>query len=103
VLGVDPNANDRDSKAAYLALSKRYHPHRFARYDSLQISRVATDIFIATKRAYTAMARASLAPPPRTAPAPRGRRRGTSIAPAKQRAPRPGRATRKHPEEGDER
>lgn len=62
VLGVDADASADASRSAFLSLSKRYHPHLYARYDSREISQAATDIFIATKRAYTTMSKCSKPP-----------------------------------------
>ena len=53
VLGLAPGANDDDIRAAYLALSKRFHPHRYARFGSSEHKRVATELYVLVQRAYT--------------------------------------------------
>jgi hypothetical protein len=58
ILGVSQGSDMAQAKAAYHAASKRYHPHRFARYAHPEIKRVVTELFIAHKRAYTTMLRA---------------------------------------------
>jgi hypothetical protein len=62
LLGIDPSADRATMHTAFLKLCKRYHPHAFARFDSPEISRMATQLFIAHKRAYTKLT-ASLPPP----------------------------------------
>jgi tetratricopeptide (TPR) repeat protein len=52
VLGLAPGATKDAIRKAYLDLSKRYHPHVYAHFDSPDISRLATELFIAHKRAY---------------------------------------------------
>lgn len=55
LLGLAPNADGEQVRQAYLTLSKRYHPHVYAHLDSPEISRAATELFIAHKRAYTTL------------------------------------------------
>jgi tetratricopeptide (TPR) repeat protein len=52
VLGLDRSADDDAVRDAYLELSRRYHPHRFARYRSAEASRVAGEIFVRIQSAY---------------------------------------------------
>jgi tetratricopeptide (TPR) repeat protein len=52
VLGLDRTADDESVRLAYLELSKRYHPHRFARYRSAEASRVANEIYVCVQAAY---------------------------------------------------
>jgi len=68
MLGLSPNADEHAAREAYLALSKRYHPHVYAHLDSPEISKLATELFIAHKRAYTSLSslRAPAAEPSRT-------------------------------------
>jgi tetratricopeptide (TPR) repeat protein len=69
-LGVEQNAGAAELRAAYLALSKRYHPHVYAHLDSPEITRAATELFIAHKRAYTLLAsQCAAAPEPDCVPA----------------------------------
>jgi hypothetical protein len=64
VLGVGYEATDAEVRAAFGELTKRYHPDRFARYESLELRQVAAEIFILIRDAYRrladAAARASL-------------------------------------------
>jgi tetratricopeptide (TPR) repeat protein len=81
VLGLGYEATDNDVRAAFGELTKRYHPDRFARYESPQLRALAAEIFILIRDAYrrigdahgraqtlTALGRA---PAPRAVPAPR--------------------------------
>jgi hypothetical protein len=52
VLGVGYEANDGDVRTAFGELTKRYHPDRFARYESNQLRQVAAEIFILIRDAY---------------------------------------------------
>lgn len=52
ILGVDRNSDDAAVRAAFGALTKRYHPDRFARYDSTAVRNVAAEIFILIRDAY---------------------------------------------------
>jgi hypothetical protein len=61
LLGVDQHADPETARAAFLEVCKRYHPHTYARFDSVDVSRIATQLFIAHKRAYTKFG--SLRPP----------------------------------------
>ena len=64
VLGVGYEATDSEVRAAFGELTKRYHPDRFARYESSELRQVAAEIFILIRDAYRrladATARASL-------------------------------------------
>jgi DnaJ-domain-containing protein 1 len=81
VLGVGYEASDSDVRAAFGGLTKRYHPDRFARYESAELRQVAAEIFILIRDAYRrlgdATARAQVlhalgkhAPAPRAVPGP---------------------------------
>jgi hypothetical protein len=81
VLGVGYEASDGDVRAAFGELTKRYHPDRFARYESAELRQVAAEIFILIRDAYRRLGDtnsrvqllASLgkpAPAPRAVPAP---------------------------------
>jgi hypothetical protein len=52
VLGIGYEATDNDVRAAFGELTKRYHPDRFARYDSTELRNVAAEIFILIRDAY---------------------------------------------------
>src|SRR3569623_2190799 len=52
VLGVGYETNDGDVRAAFGELTKRYHPDRFARYQSTQLRQTAAEIFILIRAAY---------------------------------------------------
>jgi hypothetical protein len=51
VLGLDSSATREQARAVFIELSKRCHPHRYARYDSPELTRLSTELFIAYKRA----------------------------------------------------
>jgi hypothetical protein len=81
VLGVGYEATDAEVRGAFGELTKRYHPDRFARYESAELREVAAEIFILIRDAYRrlgdAAARSQLlqslgksAPAPRAVPAP---------------------------------
>lgn len=53
VLGLSPGADDDAIRGAYLELSKRFHPHRYARFGSGEHKRVATELYVLVQRAYT--------------------------------------------------
>ena len=52
VLGIGYEASDNDVRAAFGDLTKRYHPDRFARYESTELRNVAAEIFILIRDAY---------------------------------------------------
>ncbi len=52
VLGVSYEVNDGEVRAAFGELTKKYHPDRFARYESTQLRAVAAEIFILIRDAY---------------------------------------------------
>ncbi len=52
VLGIGYEANDADVRNAFGELTKRYHPDRFARYESVELRQVAAEIFILIRDAY---------------------------------------------------
>jgi hypothetical protein len=52
VLGVGYEATDTDVRAAFGELTKRYHPDRFARYESKDLRTIAAEIFILIRDAY---------------------------------------------------
>jgi DnaJ-domain-containing protein 1 len=80
VLGVGYEASDAEVRAAFGELTKRYHPDRFARYESAELREVAAEIFILIRDAYRrigdAVSRAQVLPaldrssPSRAAPVP---------------------------------
>ena len=84
VLGVGYEATNADVRAAFGGLTKRYHPDRFARYESSELRAVAAEIFILIRDAYRKLATrpvdsrwaASGAPPCHARPGPRRRRWG---------------------------
>lgn len=52
ILGLGYEANDTVVRAAFAELTKRYHPDRFARYQSAEPRRLAAEIFILIRDAY---------------------------------------------------
>jgi curved DNA-binding protein CbpA len=103
VLGVGYEATDAEVRAAFGELTKRYHPDRFARYESAEVRQVSAEIFILIRDAYRrlgdAAARsqllqslgkaASAPPPPRPTarvPAPTAHVATTTTPPALSRA-----------------
>jgi tetratricopeptide (TPR) repeat protein len=81
VLGVGYEAGDAEVRAAFGELTKRYHPDRFARYESTELRQLAAEIFILIRDAYRrlgdAAGRAQVlqslgksAPAPRAVPVP---------------------------------
>jgi tetratricopeptide (TPR) repeat protein len=97
VLGVGYEAGDAEIRTAFGELTKRYHPDRFARYESTELRQLAAEIFILIRDAYRrlgdAAGRAQVlqslgksAPAPRAIPSPS---RTPSVAPprATQRPP----------------
>jgi hypothetical protein len=52
VLGVGYDAGDAEVRKAFGELTKRYHPDRFARYESSELRQVAAEIFILIRDAY---------------------------------------------------
>jgi hypothetical protein len=82
VLGIGYEATDPQVRAAFGELTRRYHPDRFARYESLELRHAAEEIFLLIRDAYRRLAdagaRAQLlqslgmsAPAPRGVPGPR--------------------------------
>jgi len=81
VLGVGYEAGDAEVRAAFGELTKRYHPDRFARYESTELRQLAAEIFILIRDAYRRLGDAAgraqalqslgkAAPAPRAVPAP---------------------------------
>jgi tetratricopeptide (TPR) repeat protein len=79
VLGLSYDADDQTVRAAFNELTKKYHPDRFARYESETARGLAGEIFILVREAYRrlgdvgarAAAQAAMAgkpAPPRAAP-----------------------------------
>jgi hypothetical protein len=56
VLGIGYEAGDADVRQAFGELTKRYHPDRFARYESSELRRVAAEIFVLIRDAYRRLA-----------------------------------------------
>src|SRR5262245_10671140 len=56
VLGVGYETTDGDVRHAFGELTKRYHPDRFARYQSQQLRQLAAEIFILIRDAYRRLA-----------------------------------------------
>jgi hypothetical protein len=90
-LGVEADAPLDGAKKAFLRASKRFHPHKFARHNSDEITKLATEVFIAYKRSYSVLTK--LAPRGAAAagqdPSRNPTRPLTSIAPAASASMRP--------------
>jgi hypothetical protein len=56
VLGVGYETTDADVRASFGELTKRYHPDRFARYQSAKLKQIAAEIFILIRDAYRRLA-----------------------------------------------
>jgi hypothetical protein len=56
VLGVGYETTDADVRHAFGELTKRYHPDRFARYQSAKLRQIAAEIFILIRDAYRRLA-----------------------------------------------
>jgi hypothetical protein len=69
ILGLAENTDLETAKQAFFTLSKSCHPHAFAHFDSPQISKVATALFIARKKALEALQASARAAAPTTGPA----------------------------------
>ncbi|MCP4448737.1 MAG: DnaJ domain-containing protein [Myxococcales bacterium] len=52
LLGLSYEATDQEVRAAFGALSKKYHPDRFTRYESVEIGELANEVFILFRDAY---------------------------------------------------
>jgi len=79
ILGIAHTSGEPEARAAFAELSKKYHPDRFARFQSGEAQRLAGDIFSLLREAYRRIAEAGR--PPR-APSSRGTpMRGTPIPP----------------------
>jgi tetratricopeptide (TPR) repeat protein len=52
ILGVGYSADDNAVRAAFGALTKRYHPDRYARYQSEEAKSLASEVFILIRNAY---------------------------------------------------
>jgi hypothetical protein len=95
VLGLAEGADTGAARSAFLAMSTRYHPHAYSHLDSPEISRLATELFIAHKRAYSALG-AMLRPiavgntaEPKSEPSPAGPARPNSLRPKAPSSVRP--------------
>jgi hypothetical protein len=90
-LGLEPDAPLLSAKETFLRLSKRFHPHKFARHNSSEVTKLATEVFIAYKRAYDLLTKlAPRAAHSQTHEAVRAPQRTlTSIAPAGQSTDNP--------------
>ena len=59
LLGLPNTASDSDIRASFGVLSKKYHPDRFARYESFEIRELANEVFMLLRDAYRAVADAA--------------------------------------------
>jgi tetratricopeptide (TPR) repeat protein len=56
LLDLEYVATDKEVRSAFGALSKRYHPDRFIRYESFEIRELANEVFILLRDAYRSLA-----------------------------------------------
>jgi curved DNA-binding protein CbpA len=70
-LGLVANATADDVRAAFLQLTKQYHPVRFGRM-ALDIRRLSNEVFLALRAAHDALAKASRRPLPSRVGRPHG-------------------------------
>jgi hypothetical protein len=97
VLGVGYETTDADVRAAFGELTKRYHPDRFARYQSAKLRQIAAEIFILIRDAYRRLADdksrqqvvATLGPRAAAKPSPGAARGAAPTVPAPPRLPSP--------------
>ena len=84
-LGIGANATADDVRAAFLQLTKQYHPVRFGRM-ALDIQRLSNEVFLALRAAHDALVKAARRPslPPASLPA---TTQATGAAPPNARAP----------------
>lgn len=52
VLECPPNASANEIRKAFAIMTKRYHPDRFARYDSDEIKHLSSELFLLIRDAY---------------------------------------------------
>lgn len=55
-LDLSYQASDKDVRVAFGALSKKYHPDRFTRYESFELRELANEVFILLRDAYRKVA-----------------------------------------------
>jgi tetratricopeptide (TPR) repeat protein len=59
LLGLPYDTSDNDIRSAFGAMSKKYHPDRFARYESFEIRELANEVFMILRDAYRDIADAA--------------------------------------------
>ena len=72
ILGIAHTSGEAEARAAFAELSKKYHPDRFARFESGEAQKLAGDIFVLLREAYRRIAVEAgrrAAPPTRGTPA----------------------------------
>lgn len=95
VLGVGYDADDQKVRDAFARLTKKYHPDRYARYQSVEARELASEVFILIRDAY----RRTGSPRARELTLRRlQRKRPASQTPAPARAPTPRPAPSDEPE-----
>src|SRR5690242_7864359 len=62
VLDLKRGADDPAIRAAYLQLSRRFHPHRYARYEAGEYREVATELYVLVQRAFARLSRSERMP-----------------------------------------
>src|SRR5690348_14738358 len=62
VLDLKRGADEGAIRSAYLQLSRRYHPHRYARYEVAEYREVATELYVLVQRAFARLSRSERMP-----------------------------------------
>ncbi|HUH02420.1 MAG TPA: J domain-containing protein [Kofleriaceae bacterium] len=97
ILGVGYDATDQDVRTAFARLTKKYHPDRFARYESRDLRDQASEVYILIRDAYRRIGsprareqalEALHGKSPRPARADRTQRMGSVTGPTPQPVPR---------------
>jgi hypothetical protein len=91
-LGLESGASAAEIRAAFLELSKVYHPTKFARMSS-DIQRLSNEAFLALRAAHDTLAKSAKAVRAQPAPPGNGRAPGTPVRPPQPVAPAAGMRT----------
>jgi curved DNA-binding protein CbpA len=67
VLDLKRGADDQAIRKAYLRLSQRFHPHRYARYEPVEYRETATELYVLVQRAFARLSGSERMPQHETA------------------------------------